>query len=62
MSHKGLILVHTEKLKPIIKEQISGKLVTCGISDVAITLVHSEKTSLKKFIIIVITEKPFTSI
>ena len=25
---KGLILVHTVKLKPIIKAQISGKLVT----------------------------------
>ena len=37
------ILVHTVNLKPIIKAQISGKLLTCGISDVAITTVHSEK-------------------
>ena len=52
------------KLKPIIKGQISGKLVTSGISDVAIISVFSEKTRLKKMImitIIIITEKPFTS-
>ena len=40
----GLILVHTVKLKQIIKAQISGKLVTSGISDVATASVHSEKT------------------
>ena len=49
-----LILVHTVKLKPIIKAQISGKFVTSGISDVAIASVHSEKTSMKKMIIIII--------
>ena len=57
-------LVHTVKLKPIIKAQISGKLELCGISDVATASVHSEKTRLKKLImiiIIIITEKPFTS-
>ena len=32
---KGLILVHTVNLKPIIKAQISENLVTSGISDVA---------------------------
>ena len=42
-------LVHTLKLKPIIKAQISGKLVT---SDVATASVHSEKTHLKKLIMI----------
>ena len=53
--------VHTVKLKPIIKAQISGKLVTSDISDVAFAL-YSEKTRLKKLImIIIITEKPFTS-
>ena len=40
--------------KPIIKAQISGTLVTSGISDVAIASVHSEKTRLKKMIIIII--------
>ena len=47
-------LVHTVKLKPIIKSQISGKLVTSGISDVATASVHSEKTRLKKLIMIII--------
>ena len=51
--------------KAIIKAQISGKLVTSGISDVATASVHSEKTRMKKcmmiMIIIIISEKPFTS-
>ena len=47
-------LVHTVKLKPIIKAEISGKLVTSGISDVAITSVHSEKIRTKKMIVIII--------
>ena len=47
-------LVHTVKLKPIIKAQISGKLVTSGISDVATASVHSEKTRAKKWIMIII--------
>ena len=37
----------------MIKAQISGKLVTNGISDVAIASVHSEKTRLKKIIMII---------
>ena len=37
-------LVHVVQLKPTIKDQISGKLVTNGISDVAIASVNSEKT------------------
>ena len=49
----------------IIKAHISGKLVTSGISDVATASVHSEKSRLKKLmiiiLIIIITEKPFTS-
>ena len=48
------MLVHTVKLKPIIKGQISGKLLTSGITDVAIVSVHSEKTHLKKMIMIII--------
>ena len=47
-------LVHTVKLKPIIKDQIPGKLVTSGISDVATASVHSEKTWVKKWIMIII--------
>ena len=45
---KDLILVHTVKLKPMIKAQISGRMVSSGISDVAFTSVHSEKTRVKK--------------
>ena len=57
-------LVHTVELKPIIKAQIPGKLVTSGINDVATASVQSEKTLIIKLImiiIIIITEKPFTS-
>ena len=50
----SLILVNTVKLKPIIKAQISGKLVTNGISDIATASVHSEKSRLKKMIMIII--------
>ena len=48
---------HTVKLKPIIKGQISGKLVTSGISDVAIISVHSEKSRLKMIMIIIIINR-----
>ena len=41
-------------LKPIIKDQIPGKLVTSGISDVATASQHSEKTWAKKWIMIII--------
>ena len=54
MSQQRPHLVHTVKLKPIIKAQISGKLVTSGISYVAIASVHSEKTRLKKLIMILL--------
>ena len=50
---KDLILVHTVQLKPIIKAQISG-MVSSSTSDVALASVHSEKTHLKKLIIIII--------
>ena len=59
MSRKDLILVHTVQLKPILKTQISGKLVSTGISDVAFISVSSEKTHMKKcwIMIIIITRK-----
>ena len=41
---KDLILVHTVQLNPIIKAQISGRMISSGISDVVIASVHSEKT------------------
>ena len=45
---KDLILVHTVHTKPMIKAQISGRMVYSGISDVALASVYSEKTRLKK--------------
>ena len=51
---KDLILVHTVQLKSMIKAQISGRMVSSGISEVAITSVHSEKTCLKKLMMIMI--------
>ena len=44
---KYLILVHTVQLKPMIKAQISGRVVSNGVSDVVTASVHSEKTRLK---------------
>ena len=59
---KDLILVHTVQLKPMIKGQISGRMASIGISDVVTASVYSEKTHLKKcMMIIIITEKQFTS-
>ena len=56
---KDLILVHTVQVKPILKAQISGKLVFSGISDVAFLSVSSEKTRMKKcwIMIIIIMKK-----
>ena len=48
-------------LKPNIKAQISGKLVSSGISDVAIVSVHSEKTRMKKKIMIIIISSSSSS-
>ena len=45
---KDLILVHTVQLKPMIKANLSGRIVSGGISDVVIASVYSEKTHLKK--------------
>ena len=61
---KGFILVHTVKLNPMTKAQISGRMVSSGICHVAFASVYSEKTRLNKcwiMIIIIITEKTFTS-
>ena len=51
MSQQGPHFSHTVKLKPIIK---AGKLETSGISDVVTASVHSEKTCLKKLMIMII--------
>ena len=51
---KDLILVHTVELKPMIKAQIPGIMLSSGIGDVAIASVHSEKNRLKKCMMIMI--------
>ena len=40
---KDLILVHTVQLKPMIKAQISGRMVSSAIGDVAFASVYFEK-------------------
>ena len=52
IARNDLFLVHVVQLKPTIKDQILGKLVTNGISNVAIAYVNSEKTLTKKMIMI----------
>ena len=52
MSSQGLILVHTVQLKLTIKVQISGRMASIGISDVVTASVYSEKTRLKKLMMI----------
>ena len=46
---KELILVHT-----VQQAHFSGRMVSSGISDVAIASVHSETTRLKKLMVIII--------
>ena len=46
--HKDLILVHTVQLKPMIKAHFSERTLSSGVSDIAFTSVHSEKTHLMK--------------
>ena len=49
-----LILVHTVQLKPMIKAHFSERMVSSAISDVAFASVYSEKTRLKKLMIMII--------
>ena len=51
---KDVILVHTVWLKTMKKAQISGRIVSSGISDVAIASVHSETIRLKKSTMVMI--------
>ena len=41
---KDVVLVHTVQLQPMIKAQISGRMISSGVSDVAIVSVYFEKT------------------
>ena len=58
---KDLILVLTVQLKPMEKAHFSGRMVSSGISDVATTSVHSEKTRLKKLMMKIIITSNTTS-
>ena len=51
---KDRTLVRTVQLKLMIKAQISGRMVSNGISDVPFASVHSEKTRLKKLMTMII--------
>ena len=48
---QGLMLVHTVKLKYMTKAQISERMVSSGVSDIAFISVYSEKTHLNKLMI-----------
>ena len=55
MSQQGCFtLVRTEKLKPMIKGTISGRMVSSGISHVVFASVYSKETCLKKCWIMII--------
>ena len=56
-ARKDLMLVHTVQLKPTIKAQISGRMASIGISDVVTASVYSEKTRLKKLMMIMIINR-----
>ena len=45
---KDLILILTIQLKLMIKAQISGRMVSSGIHDVAFVSIYFKKTCLKK--------------
>ena len=45
----------------MLKAQISGRMVSSGINDVAFASVYSEKTRLKKLMMIVMNESQETT-
>ena len=50
---KDLILVYTVQLTPMIKAHSSGRMVSNGISDAVIASEYSEKTHLKKLMMMI---------
>ena len=48
LARNDLILVHAVQLKPTIKVYISGRMASISLSDVVTTSVYSEKTRMKK--------------
>ena len=65
MSPQGPHFSPHSTAKTTIKAQISGRMASIGISDVVTASVSSEKTRMKKcmmiMIIIIIRDKPFTN-
>ena len=51
MSQQGPQFSQTVQLKPNTKAHFSGRMVSSSISDVAFASVYSEKTRLKKLMI-----------
>ena len=55
MSHQGpRFIPHSKAKKPRIKAKISGRMVSRGTSDVVTASLYSEKTRLKKLMIMII--------
>ena len=48
IAQNDCILFHVVQLKPTLKVQISGKMASIGITDVVTASVYSEKTRMKK--------------
>ena len=58
------ILVHTVQPIPMIKAHSSGRMVSSSIDNVVIASVYSDKTHMKKLMIMrimIVTQKPNTS-
>ena len=51
---KDVVLVYTVQLKPMIKAQISERMISSDTSDVATASVYFEKTRMKKIVMIII--------
>ena len=52
MSQPSILYVHTIQLKPMTKAQISGRMFSNGICDAATASVNSDKTRLKKLMMV----------
>ena len=50
-------LVHTVQLEPTIKAQISGRTASIYVSDVVTASVYSQKTRLKKLLMMIVVNR-----
>ena len=58
---KDLSLVHTVQVKPMIKVQISGRMLSSGIRCSVHFSILRENRLKKLMILLLVTQKPFTS-